>query len=241
MQSRRNNYIALCILVAIIAAFVIYILATSDLNLSNMLPVIILLVVVAIYLLADIRSVYKEKKLQKTKDFLVKCTSKVYFYGYPLSECIKNGAIMQLSFEGVGDFVLPVAELMLYAIRDEDQEEEPVIYIGDPPRIIDSRLENGPRKVYVNFEFGGQYWLYRVDSFELDRTSLRPAFSSRLDAAYLERSYWDVYPYLRKHIEKCTSPETSNLDPEVRLLDCPEEEYTDTVKQTIRHHLPIGE
>lgn len=197
---------------------------------------VIMLAIVMGFLVMIVYEDYKHRKWLNARDHLREATREIYFYGYPVTECLDMGVVGGLAQYGVGDFAMQMGTLVLYALRNQmgplhskerAKQAEPVMYWQETTRSTlfpwelnstETPEEHTKYLALVEFDYGGWRWRYNVWAHSLEVGLVR-AKHSKKRANYTKWDYWDVPRASRYAIENCTDPERSWIAPGVYYAD----------------------
>lgn len=170
-----------------------------------------------------------EGKRQEALVYLLWATEKLYFYGRPVSECIRRGVIWELSHHDVGDFARPFGCLVLYGLHVHGDQTARVNW----SQRYDEEAKREYYEVFVSFKYSGQYWRYDTQSRRLDGCGFRRMKENQADLNYACYDYWNVLKEERYFAGNCTDPKRSNLAPDFNYMGGSRTEIIEQVEQKL--------
>ena len=174
----------------------------------------------------------RARKRQEALEYLLRMTDKVYFYGRPVADCLKNGAVSELFWDQVGDFSKIFSGLVLYALYAHG-DESARMHWKHWTRREDLLIEH--YSTLITFRYAGKQWGLRVRGRHLDEINFSQMNTQ--PHGYTTWSYLDDIPRRDRYlIENCTDRNRSNLPPDLYYAKtASKEEFDELVEKTLEH------
>lgn len=180
-------------------------------------------IAVVIFIALAIDAVHDRCKAIRREDalnYLLDATSKIYFYGRPVSMCLTEGVVGVLAWSEIGDYSKTFGCLILNALFMEGNETARLYWKKSPG---DNALPEH-YTTFVTFDFNNRHWELRLRARHLDQISFRET-----DDSLRGYEVW-IYPNdvprdKRIEVEKCSNPDQSYLAPDINYLELPLAEF----------------
>ena len=162
---------------------------------------------------------YAHKKRREAWMYILEKTQGVYFYGYPVADCLCSNVAAELRWNHVGDFSRTLGFVVLYTLRND--KKNALLYIR--------RVENTPDRpehddAFVCFHYGGKYWQFNLnqplnDAQCLTRVSVNNEEKSLTEKGYLGFDFWMMPLEWRIRIDRCADPGKSFFCPDINYTE----------------------
>lgn len=164
-------------------------------------------------------------------------TRGVYFYGYPLSDCLCSNVATELCRHRVGDFSRTLGFIVLCALKDD--KKNALMYTR--------RVESTPghpeyNDSIIRFYYKGECWQFSLnrplnDARRLTRVRLGSKKSSLLNKGYRSFDFWIMPREWRLGIGRCADPKKAFFYPDINYADMFGPDYKNLVQNNIEKAL----
>ena len=200
--------------------------------LSSLAFIIVFVIVLITLLLFCLHTYIIDKKRERALNYVLQKTSRYYFWGYPLSACLKADAAWQLSERNVGIFTEQIGLLVLCALNDSDNDSI----------MFSHQLEKSDSFDYdeavIRFNYEKKRWQFDLldildeDNMELIGRNGKGNFPVLSQCRCT--TFWSLDRGTRRKIEKCIDPNESALKPEILFEKTePDFDYFSYIKKEI--------
>ena len=148
---------------------------------------------------------------------VIEKTQGVYFYGYPVADCLCSNMAAELRWHHIGDFSRTLGFIVLYALRND--KKSALLYTR--------RVETTPlgyNDTIIRFYYKGAWWQFSLnrplnDARRLKRVILNDEKSALMDKGYRSFDFWIMPLEWRLGIGRCAKSDRSFFYPDINYME----------------------
>ncbi|MDO5451856.1 MAG: hypothetical protein Q4F56_02095 [Candidatus Saccharibacteria bacterium] len=178
------------------------------------------------------------KKRRAALEHVLRKTQKVYFYGYPVADCLRSNVAGELHRRRIGDFNRALGLTVLCALKDD--KKDAMLYTR---WLEDDSGRPGHYDAIICFHHGGNNWRFDLDQpLNSERRLTRYVYggkSSLIAAGYRSLYFWIMPAEKRLRIGKCSDPDRSFFPPDANYTNLGRSEYENLVQNNVNHAIRV--